>query len=86
MKRGIEVWPDYDPAGQWILKIKKKRGALTLSEIREACMEYEQDFYMLVIRAMDDNIDQYYYTDDLEGDFVTLYRADDFFKWREKDA
>ena len=85
MKRGIEVWSDYDPTGQWILKIKKKRGALTLNEIREACMEYEQDFYMLVIRAMDDNIDQYYYTDDLEGDFVTLYRADDFFKWREKD-
>lgn len=84
MKRGIEVWADYDPTGQWILKIQKARGKLTLDEIREACTEYDQDFYMLVIRAMDDDISQYYTVDDLEGDFVTLYRADDFFKWREK--
>lgn len=86
MKRGIEAWPDYDPAGQWILKIRKKRGALTLDEIQQAATEYEQDFYMLVIRAMDEDISQYYTVDDLEGDFVILYRADDFFKWREKDA
>lgn len=84
MKRGIEVWPDYDPTGQWVLKIRKKRGTLTLEEIKEACTEYEQDFYMLVIRAMDEDISQYYTVDDLEGDFVILYRADDFFKWREK--
>lgn len=86
MKRGIEVWPDYDPAGQWILKIRKTRGRLTLEEIRQAATEYDQDFYMLVIRAMDDDISQYYTVDDLEGDFVTLYRADDFFKWRERNG
>lgn len=86
MKRGIEAWPDYDPTGTWVLKVKKKRGRLTLDEIQEAAMEYDQDFYMLVIRAMDDNLDQYFNTDDLEGDFVTLYRADDFFKWRERDG
>lgn len=84
MKRGLEVWPDYDPTGQWVLKIKKAKGKLTLEEIEQACTEYEQDFYMLVIRAMDEDISQYYTVDDLEGDFVTLYRADDFFKWREK--
>ncbi len=85
MKKGIEVWSDYDKTGQWILNIKKSRGRLTLDEIREACMEYEQDFYMLVIVAMDREIGQYYDLDDLEGDFVTLYRADDFFKWRQKE-
>lgn len=85
MKKGIEAWSDYDKTGQWILNIKKSRGRLTLDEIREACMEYEQDFYMLVIVAMDREIGQYYDLDDLEGDFVTLYRADDFFKWRQKE-
>lgn len=83
-KKGIEVWSDYDNTGQWILNIKKKRGQLTLDEIRQACMDYEQDFYMLVIVAMDREVGQYYDLDDLEGDFVTLYRADDFFRWREK--
>lgn len=84
MKKGIEAYSDYDPTGQWCIRISKKRGHLTLDEIREACMEFDQDFYMLVIRAMEDDMSQYYDTDDLDGDFVTLYRADDFFKWREK--
>ena len=84
MKRGIEVRPDYDPAGQWILKIRKTRGRLTLEEIKKACTEYEQDFYMLVIRAMDEDISQYYAVDDFDGDFVTVYSAEEFFKWREK--
>ena len=84
MKKGIEVWTDYDSQSIWTLHIKKARGRLTLEEICEACMEHEQDFYMLVICAMDKEIGQYYDIDDLEGDYVTLYRADDFFKWREK--
>lgn len=84
MKKGIESWTEYDSNGQWTLKIKKKKGRLTLDEIREACMEYDQDFYMLVIKAMDEEIGQYYDTDDLDGDFVTLYRADHFFDWRAK--
>ena len=85
MKKGIEVYSDYDKTGVWTLHIKKKRGQLTLDEIRDACTEYEQDFYLLVIKAMDEEIGQYYETDDLDGDYVTLYRADDFFKWREKE-
>ena len=59
---------------------------ITLEEITEACMDYEQDFYMLVICAMDRDVGQYYETDDLEGDYVTLYRADDFFEWRVKNG
>ena len=85
-KKGIEVWTDYDPQRVWTLHIQKKRGRLTLEEITEACMDYEQDFYMLVICAMDRDVGQYYDTDDLEGDYVTLYRGDDFFEWRAKNG
>ena len=84
MSKNIEVWSDYDRAGVWVLKIKKKRGKLSLDEIREAAMQQWEDIYMLVIKALDEDLDQYYDTDDLDGDFVTLYRAEDFFKWREK--
>lgn len=84
MSKNIEVWTDYDRHGIWTLHIRKKRGKFTLDEIIEACTEYEQDFYMLVICAMDRDMSQYYDMDDLQGDYVTLYRADDFFKWREK--
>lgn len=85
MRQNIEVWTDYDLTGQWTLHIKKRKGKLTLDEIQKACMDWEQDFYMLVIKAMDGDIGQYYDTDDLDGDYVTLYRADDFFKWRERE-
>ena len=81
----IETWTDYDRAGHWQLHIKKTRGKLTLDEITEAAMTYDEDFYMLVIKAMSGCMDQYYETDDLDGDYVTLYRAGDFFNWREKD-
>ena len=84
LSKNIETWPDYDRAGQWTLNIRKKRGRLTLDEIREACMDYDQDFYMLVICAMDNDASQYYEGDDLTSDYVQLYRADDFFRWREK--
>ena len=82
--KNIEVWTDYDKAGIWAMHIKKNRGKLTLDEIIETCTAYEQDFYMLVIKAMDEDMEQYYITDDLQGDYVTLYRADDFFGWRAK--
>lgn len=85
MSKSIEVWTDYDRQGMWTAHIKKKRGRLTLEEITQACMDYEQDFYMLVICAMEREIGQYYEVDDLQGDYVTLYRADDYFKWREKN-
>ena len=85
MKKGTEVWTDYDRQNIWTLHIKKARGRLTLDEIRDACMEYEQDFYMLVICAMDQEVGQYYDIDDLDGDYVTLYRADDFFNWRTRE-
>ena len=85
MSKNIEVWTEYDATGQWTLCIRKKRGRLSLDEIRDACTDYEQDFYLLVICAMDRDISQYYEVDDLQGDYVTLYRADDFFAWRNKE-
>lgn len=79
MKRGIEVWQDYDQTGQWCLRIKKRKGKLSLDEIAEAAMEYEQDFYAVIIKAVDDDMVQYY--DDIEtGDYVTLYRVTDFLR------
>lgn len=84
MSKNIEVWSEYDQAGIWTLRIRKKRGRLSIDEIREVCIEYEQDFYLLVIKAMDEDIGQYYDTEDLDGDYVQLYRAGDFFQWREK--
>lgn len=84
MKRGIEVWSDYDPAGVWCLKVKKARGKFTLDEIINACKEYEEGFYMISIKAMGEDISQYYAVDDFDGDFVTVYSAEEFFKWREK--
>lgn len=84
MRKGVESWTDYDAHGIWRLTIQKKKGKLTIEEIREACMEWGQDFYMLVLCAMDMEMGQYYEFDDLVGDSVQLYRADDFFAWREK--
>ena len=84
MKKGIEVWPDHDAAGVWCLRIRKKKGKFTLDEIIEACKEYESDFYMISIKAMDAEMDQYYDMDGFEGDYVTVYSAADFFKWRKK--
>lgn len=79
MKKGIEVWQDYDQTGEWCLRIKKRKGKLSLDEITEAAMEYEQDFYAVIIKAVDDDMMQYY--DDIEtGDYVTLYRATDFLR------
>lgn len=84
MKKGIEIWQDYDLQGISCLRIRKKKGHFTLDEIIDACREYEQDFYMISIKAMDAEMDQYYMVDDFEGDYVTVYSASDFFKWREK--
>jgi len=61
------------------LRIKKAKGRFTLDEITEIATEWEQDFYAVIIKAVDDDMMQYF--DDIEtGDFVTLYRATDFLR------
>lgn len=78
MKKGIELWSDYDKSGRWCLRMKKSRGKFTLDEIREAAREYEWDFYLLVLDAFHDDEDQLIETQ--SGDFVTLYRTDLFYE------
>lgn len=77
MKKNVEVWTDYDANGRWYLAIKKEKGRFTIEEIREIAMEWEQDFYALIIEAIDKDM-QDYYDWDFEGDLVRLYRATDF--------
>lgn len=77
MKKGIEIWTDYDATGRWYLAIKKKKGRFTLDEIREIAMEWGQDFYALIVEAVDEEF-QSYYDWDFDGDFVRLYYATDF--------
>lgn len=78
MKRGVEVWSDYDATGKWCLRMKKARGRFTLDEITEIATAWEQEFYALIIKAIDADMMQYFDYD--TGDYVTLYRAEDFFK------
>lgn len=84
MNKNIEVWPDYDRTGVWCLNIRKKKGKLTLDEITQTCKEYEQDYYMLAIKAFDVEMQQYFDDDFYQGESVTLYQAGDFFAWKEK--
>lgn len=46
MKKGINVWSDYDRQGNWTLCVGKKRGKLSLDEIKQAAQEYELDIYI----------------------------------------
>lgn len=76
MKRGITCESKYDNAGNWMLVIRKKKGKLTMDEIREAAMEYEGDYYGLVLKCIEEDGLQYY-DDDLNGDAAELYRMTD---------
>ena len=77
MKKGIEVQSAHDRAGNWLLKVAKKRGKLTIEDIKEAAMDWEPDYYFLVLNCLDTDSIQYY-DDDLDGDAAELYKADAF--------
>jgi len=79
MKKGIEVWPDYDKGGRWCLRVKKSKGRFTLDEIVEIAREYENDFYLLLLDAFHDE-DSVQFAEAQHGDFVTLYRTDLFYE------
>lgn len=83
MKRGIEAEMRVDQQGQCVLVIRKARGKLTLEEIREAAMEYEQDYYGLVLKCIDEDMDQYY-DDDLLGDAAELYSISDILELKRR--
>lgn len=75
MKKGIEVYSDYDKNGRWQLIIEKKKGKLTLEEIKEAAREHEWDFYLLVLDCFHEK-DIQYYESEPKGDMAILYRTD----------
>lgn len=78
MKKGIEIWSDYDKSGRWCLRIKKTKGRFTLDEIAEAAKEWEMDFYLLLLDAFHEEEEQFGQVQ--TGDFVTLYRTDLFYE------
>lgn len=77
MKKGLSYEPTSDGAGNFVLVVRKERGKLTLEDIREAAKDWEQDYYALILKCMDDDMSQYW-DDDLEGDAAELYMADKF--------
>lgn len=77
MKKGVTIWSDYDANNRWCLRCQKKRGRFTLDELTELAKDWEQDFYAVIIKAMDEDMEQYFDVRD-DGDYVTLYRATDF--------
>lgn len=77
MKRGIEIWSDYDKTDQWCLRLRKKKGRFTLDEIQEVLREYELDFYFVFLDACNDPDDG---GPEKPGDYVTVYRAEDFIR------
>ena len=79
MKKGIDVYPDRDGAGNWFLRVTKKRGKLTIDEIREAVTQYEEDYYGLILKCIDEDVGQSY-EDDLPGDEAMLYPVQEFLK------
>ena len=83
MKKGISCKPTYDCNGNWELIIRKDKGKLTLEDIQQAAMEWEQDYYFLTLKCLDTETSQYY-DDNLAGDSVELYRATDVLKAWER--
>lgn len=79
MKKGLSCELAHDGAGNLMLVVRKERGKLTLDDIREAATEYEQDYYALLLKCMDEDISQYW-DDNLLGDAAELYSATDFLK------
>lgn len=76
MKKGITCEPKFDAFGNWMLVVRKARGKLTLEDIQEAATEYEQDYYGLVLKCIDDDMSQYW-DDDLLGESAELYSISD---------
>lgn len=84
MKKGIEVYTDYDKQGRWMLVVEKKRGKLTLDEIKDAAREYDYDFYLLVLDCFHDEGDEAQFSGPPTGSRVILYHTDLFYTEDER--
>lgn len=76
MKKGITCEVANDAYGNFVLIVRKKKGKLTLEDVREAAAEYEPDYYGLILKCMNDDMAQYW-DDDLLGDSAELYSVSD---------
>lgn len=79
MKRGTEAWTDYDRNGTWCIRAKKARGRFDLDELTEIAKGFDEDFYAVIIKAIDDDNLQFF-EDVNPGDFVTMYRVTDILR------
>lgn len=95
MKKGIEAWGDWERDGEWVLRIAKKRGKLTLEDILETAKEYDADIYFLVIDAAAEFGDPTGWEDDkfhVPNDDGTVSDYDDMktlhvlCRWKRKDG
>lgn len=59
LSRNIDVWTGHDLTGEWVLYIGKKRGKLSIDEIREAAENYENDIYVMILECMDKDLPVY---------------------------
>ena len=84
MKKGITAHTQWDKTGRWQLVIEKKKGRLTLEEIKETAREWEWDFYLLVLDCFHEENDVPYGYDAPQGDRVELYRTDLLFEEGER--
>lgn len=84
MKKGITAQAQWDKTGRWQLVIEKKKGRLTLEEIKETAREWEWDFYLLVLDCFHEENDVPYGYDAPQGDRVELYRTDLLFEEGER--
>lgn len=75
MKKGTQVWSDFDHTGRLCLRAKKTKGRFTLDEITDIAREWEENFYAVIINATAGDEDE-----NFAGDFVTLYSAEKFFE------
>lgn len=92
MKKGINVWSEYDRQGDWALCIGKKRGKLSLDEIKQAAQEYELDIYALFLDCTGNDLPESdnFYVQNNDGtmteysDFVQLYPVGNLKKMKGK--
>ncbi|MCD7805416.1 MAG: hypothetical protein LUH03_09825 [Oscillospiraceae bacterium] len=71
MKKGVEVWPDYDKEGRWVLHLRKERGKFTVQEVQEILTEYDEGFYLLVLDCIDHGEPQF--GEDAQGEHLIAY-------------
>jgi len=80
VKKGIETWSEYwhlgGEATTHVLCIKKKRGKLSVDEIKEACMAWEWSYWLLLIDGRGEEEPSYSFETE-EGDFAACIQMDD---------